>query len=127
MKNTSSFVQSLCLMLIISFVSFPAISLAGDTDPDGVKLMLLHEEPKFKADLKESGAANTDWFIVCELEAGTGVGAIIWNTRRKADKCSSETRKNDAITYCAVYSMSCPHYSWDSNCLLDKIGKMDCM
>ena len=123
MKQT--FVKSLCFFMVISLVSLPVISLAGDTDPDGVKLMLLHETPKFKADLKESGAANTDWISVCSLEAITGVGLAIWDNRRTQDSCLM-VQSFAAIGYCVYYSDRCPHYSWNPNCLQDKMGKEFC-
>lgn len=53
MNTLQSPLKSLCLILAIAFVSIPEISLAGDTDPNGVRLMLLREEPKFMAGMKE--------------------------------------------------------------------------
>lgn len=127
MKKIPPLVKSVSIMLILSLVSIPVISLAGDTDPDGVKLMLLHEEPKFKADLSEKtgDAANTDWGTVCALETVTGVGLAIWEARRTQDKCLTFARLL-APEYCYFYSLDCPHYSWDPNCLLDKNGKEYC-
>lgn len=128
MKNIPSFVRSFCLIIVPAFVSLPAISLAGDTDPNGVKLMLLHEEPKFKADLKEKtgGAENTAWDIVCGLEVATGVGFAIWDNRRGADQCLHDSARNDGLTYCIVYSYTCNHYQWDSKCLLENKGEDYC-
>lgn len=127
MKSPLSLVGNLSFMLALCLVSIPGISLAGDTDPDGVKLMLLHEEPGFKADLSEKtgDAANTDWGVVCALETVTGVGLAIWEARRTQDKCLAFARLL-APEYCYFYSLDCPHYSWDPNCLLDKNGKDYC-
>jgi hypothetical protein len=128
MNTMPSIIKSLCLILALASVSLPVVSLAGDTDPNGVKLMLLHEEPKFKADLKEKtgGAANTAWDIVCGLEVVTLVGLGIWDNRRGADKCLHDSSRNDALTYCIDYSYNCNHYQWDSKCLLDKKGEDYC-
>jgi hypothetical protein len=102
----------------------------GDTDPDGVKLMLLHEDPEFKAALKEKsgGAENsTDWAVVCTAELLTLVGAIIWEARRKQDHCARVTKSDwGAGDYCVTFSNECNHYQWDSNCLLDKRGEYYC-
>jgi hypothetical protein len=79
MNTPSSFIKNSCLIVAITLVPLPAVSLAGDTDPDGVKLMLLHEDPEFKAALKEKsgGAENsTDWAVVCTAELLTLVGLL---------------------------------------------------
>jgi hypothetical protein len=127
MNTVPSIIKSLCLILALASVSLPVVSLAGDTDPNGVKLMLLHDTPKFKADLKEKtgDASNTAWGTVCALEVITVVGLGIWEARRTQDKCFTFSH-NTAPEYCLWYSESCPHYSWDSNCLLAKFGKDYC-
>jgi hypothetical protein len=127
MNTVPSIMKSLSLILSLAGVSLPVVSLAGDTDPNGVKLMLLHEEPKFKADLieKTGDAENTDWITVCSLEAITGVGLAIWDNRRSQDSCL-RVQSFASIGYCVYYSDRCPHYSWDPNCLLDKMGTDYC-
>ena len=128
MTNIPSLVKSLSLMLILALGSVPVISWAADTDPDGVKLMLLQEDPKFKADLKEKtgGPANSmDWSDLCALEAATVVGLAVWDTRRTKDKCLRFARLW-APEYCLNYSQQCDHYHWDANCLLDKNGADYC-
>jgi hypothetical protein len=130
MNTPSSFIKNSCLIVAITLVPLPAVSLAGDTDPDGVKLMLLHEDPEFKAALKEKsgGAENsTDWAVVCTAELLTLVGAIIWEARRKQDHCARVTKSDwGAGDYCVTFSNECNHYQWDSNCLLDKRGEYYC-
>lgn len=130
MSTLPSPFNSLCLILAIALVSLPAISFAGDPDPDGVKLMLLHEDPEFKADLKEklgSAEYSTDWGVVCAAEMLTLVGAIVWEARKEKDQCkrfrSSEYGAGD---YCLYFSDNCDHYKWDSNCLLDVYGADYC-
>jgi hypothetical protein len=130
MNTPLSFIKNSCLIVAITLVPLPAVSLAGDTDPDGVKLMLLHEDPEFKAALKEKsgGAENsTDWAVVCTAELLTLVGAIIWEARRKQDHCARVTKSDwGAGDYCVTFSNECNHYQWDSNCLLDKRGEYYC-
>mgnify|MGYP001822463499 CR=1 FL=1 len=128
MKNIPSLVQSLSLTLILALGSVPVISWAADTDPDGVKLMLLREDPNFKADLKEKtgdAANSTNWRIVCALEAATVVGLTVWDARRTKDECWRFASLG-APEYCLDYSQQCDHYHWDASCLLDKNGADFC-
>lgn len=104
-----------------------ATGLAGDTDPTGIKLKEALKDPAAQKVLKEKGATGaggqaeiTDpTGILCLAEGATGVGLIIWDQRRKADKCPN-IWKETALDYCMDYSLVCDHYHWDPDCLRQK-------
>ncbi len=50
--------------------------------------------------------------VVCAAEIATGVGAIVWEVRRKMDGYIA----GNFARYCVEYSMYCPHYAWQKGC-----------
>jgi len=59
--------------------------------------------------------------LACGLEIGTGIGALVWEMRRRIDDfwyCGG-----DVVSYCIEYSMACDHWSWEEYCVC---AKTDC-
>ena len=54
--------------------------------------------------------------VLCAAEIATGVGAIVWEVRRKMVGYIS----GNVAEYCQNYSMYCPHYAWQKGCFCSK-------
>lgn len=58
---------------------------------------------------------------LCTLEIMTGVGAIVWEVRRKMDGFTKCPQYANVTQYCILASEACGHYTWSKGCAKQKL------
>lgn len=130
------------IVLAIMILSAPA--WADNTDPNGTQLQSIvknyldtappgdKDANTLKKALGNTDGIHIDWeglireygagIAACSIEIATGVGAIIWETRRNLDPCKSKNHLGDLANYCVQYTANCNHWNWDKGCLSKRIS-----